>query len=239
MTFNRAGDVNADALHILFLLYGDPGAGKTHAACQAPRPLVVLTERNGMTTIRRSNPDALVVEVTDVSQLREIVIMATKGELPDGRRSLVIDSLTEVQRLFRDEIMASKGGASPTFSLQDWGVLAEKMRRLMRSLRDVPYHVVATCLAEAKQNDDGVRFVRPQFEGQKTSSEIAQYFNGVAFLYKKASRGEDGDQGVQHLAMFDGPSRYTTKPCHPIAGLIEPDVAGWFAQLGSNTADEA
>jgi hypothetical protein len=229
--------MHPDNLHISFLLYGDPGAGKTHAAAQAPRPLVLLTERNGLTTIRRASPDALVVEVNTVDALREVLGMAMRGQLPDNRRSLVIDSLTEVQRLFRDDIMASKPAGQP-FSLQDWGTMAERMRRFMRTLRDVPYHVVCTALAEAAVNDaDGVRYVQPAFDGKKTGSEVAQYFNGVGYLFKRQATDDNGKAVVLHQAMFDGPTRYTCKPCHPVAGVVEPDVPRWFAMLGGNDND--
>jgi hypothetical protein len=233
VSINRAGDVPADNLHIGFLLYGDPGAGKTHAASLAPRPLVLLTEKNGMTTIRRANPDALVVEVSNVADLREVVGMAMRGDLPDRRRSLVVDSLTEVQRLFRDDIMASKP-AGQTFSLQDWGTMAEKMRRFMRTLRDIPYHVVATALAENVTSDaDGVRYVQPAFDGKKTGNEVAQYFNGVAYLFKRQAQDDDGNNVVLHQAMLDGPTRYTCKPVHPVTGVMEPRLDQWFATLAN------
>ena len=231
LSFTRAGDLSATDLHVLMLLYGDPGAGKTHAACLAPRPLVLLTERNGMTTIRRSNADALVVEVTNATDLGQIIKMAMDGKLPEKRRTLVIDSLTECQRLIKDEIMASKPKGAP-FSLQDWGVMHERWRRFMRALRDVPYHVVCTALSEAVVSEaDGVRYVQPAFEGRKTGSEVAQYFNAVGFCYKANSTDENGLSKVEHRCMFEGPSRYTLKPCDPLTGTQEPRPDVWLQQL--------
>ena len=231
VTITRAGDMDPQSLHIGFLLYGDPGAGKTHAACQAPSPLVLLTEKNGITTVRRSNPDAQVVLVNHVNELREVLGMAMKGALPSGCQTLVVDSLTEVQRLFRDDIMAGKPAGQP-FGIQDWGTMAERMRRFMRTLRDVPYSVVATALAESVVSEaDGVRYIQPQFEGKKTGTEVAQYFSGVAYMFKRQTADDDGNQTVIHQAMLDGPSRFTVKPCHPIAGVMEPNVGEWFATL--------
>jgi len=234
VNFQRAGDIKSESLHILFLLYGEPGTGKTHGASKAPRPLVLLTERNGLTTIRRSNPDAITVEVTNTSDLRDVMKLAVRGELPDDRRTLVVDSLTEVQRLFHDEIMSKKppGGL---FTLQDWGTLAEKMRRFMRTLRDIPYHVVATALAETITTEDAGTRIRPQFDGKKTGSEVAQYFNGVGYVFKRIMTDDAGQKTVLHQVMFDGPTQYTTKPCHPVAGIVEPNVDEWFAILSDST----
>lgn len=236
--YSRAGDVAADDLHVGFLLFGDPGAGKTHAACLAQKPFVILTEKNGLTTVRRANPDAIVTIVSCTADLREAMGLAMRAELPEGCKTLVVDGLTEVQRLFQDEIMASKRGGEP-FSLQDWGTLTDKMRRYMRTLRDLPYNVVCTALAEAQVSEaDGVRYVRPAFQGKKTSMEVAQYFNGVAYLFKRAVQGEGGADAIQHFAMLDGPSNYITKPCHPVTGVVEPRVDKWFAALaGTDNTD--
>ena len=238
--YARAGDMAADQLHAGFLLFGDPGAGKTHAACLAPKPFIVLTEQNGLTTVRRANPQAVVAVVTTVHALREILGLAIRGELPEACESLVVDSLTEVQRLFQDEIMAGKRNGEP-FSLQDWGTLTDKMRRFMRTIRDIPYNVVCTALAETRISEaDGVRYVRPAFQGKKTPMEVAQYFNGVAYLFKRATQDADGKDVVVHRAMLEGPSNYTTKPCHPVTGVVEPRVDNWFAALaGTTTADKA
>lgn len=231
VNIERAGDVKAEHLHIGFLLYGDPGSGKTHAAALAPKPLVLLTEKNGLTTIRRANPDALVVRVSNVNELRDVLKMAIQGDMPEGTQTLVVDSLTEVQRLFRDEIMSGKSPGQP-FSLQDWGSLAEKMRRFMRTLRDIPYNVVATALAESIVSDaDGVRYTQPQFDGKKTGAEVSQYFNAVAYLFKREKAGENGERSIVHQAMLEGPSRYTCKPCHPVSGVRAPDVDNWFKML--------
>ena len=237
VTFTKASEMAE--LNAGFLLFGDPGAGKTHACSTAPAPFVVLTERNGLTTIKRANPDAVVAIVTSASDLRDVMRLAVDGSLPAGSRTLVVDSLSEVQRLFKDEIMTGKG-AGEKFSLQDWGTLTDKMRRFVRTLRDVPYSVVATALAESQVSEaDSVRYVRPAFEGKKTSTEMAQYFNGVAYLFKRMSKDDQGKDVALHRAMFDGPSNYVTKACHPLAGVMETDVGQWFALLDGNTNSAA
>jgi hypothetical protein len=238
VNYERAGDVPDDDLHVSFLIFGDPGAGKTHAASLAPRPFVVLTEQNGLTTIRRANPDAVVAIVKNVAELREVLGLAVRGELPEGCLTLVIDGLTEVQRLFQDEILAGKRG-NEGMSLQDWGTLTDKMRRFMRTLRDLPYGVVATALSEANVSEaDGVRYVRPSLQGKRTAAEVAQYFNGVAYLFKRATKDAEGKDAVVRRAMFDGPSNYVCKPCHPLTGVVEPRVDNWFAALAADANNE-
>jgi hypothetical protein len=226
-----AGDMDASEINAKVMLFGDPGAGKTWAAVTAPKPLVLLTEQNGVTSIRESNPDARIAYVSDIGGVREILSMAYKGELKDmGVRTIVIDSLTEVQRLFKDEIIEQKS-ADNEFTLRDWSILTEKMRKFMRTIRDLPYHVVCTALAKSElEETTGVRYVVPAFEGKKTAAEVAQYFNAVGYMAKKEV-DEDGTKKIIYRAVLEGPSRFMTKPCFPLTGVQEPDMGKWFKAL--------
>lgn len=227
----RAGDI--EHLYAKMLIFGDPGTGKTHGISLAPNPFILLTERNGLTTVKRANPDATVAVCDDIGGVREVIGMAVRGELPGGCKTLGIDGLTEIQRMFKDEIMAAKNTKDAQFSLQDWGTLANKMRQLMRTIRNLEYNVVATALAETTTDDAGVRYMRAQFEGKKTSNEIAQYFNGVAYFYKRTRTGDNDEEVVTHYAMFDGPSNYVTKACHPLKGTMNTDIGEWYNLLAN------
>ena len=148
VSFERAGDMSGDRMHYKILLWGNSGAGKSWAAASSGGGdvFILATERNALQSIKHSNPDARVLYAGDVAGVRDVLKAAMTGELAEaGARVLVIDSLTEVQRLIKDEIIASKGGADLT--IQDWGTLTEKMRRLLRTIRDLPFHVVCTALA--------------------------------------------------------------------------------------------
>lgn len=235
-------------LHVGLLLYGDVGVGKTHAVSLAPKPLVLLTEKNGLATIKVSNPDAHVVIVTNVQELREVIGHAMRGTLhelfggkPEDVGTFVVDGLTEVQQLFKDDINSQKKGDDQQFSVRDWGTLADKMRFFMRTLRDLPYATVCTALVnQIMLEGDPTKYMRPLFQGKKTASEVAQYFSGVAYLFKRMVKEGDGDDAkevVKRLAMFDGPSRYTCKPLHHLNGVVELDVNDWFVTLAQLAKD--
>lgn len=260
----RAGDTKPEDVNPCIFLYGPPGAGKTWAACAGGRPLVALTERNGLTTILHANPDAMIVHIEDTVKLdaqgnavkdaagipvvmkaldvlRELVIAAKSGEIRRaGYDRLVLDSLTELQRLFKDEIQAAKGTSDAEFSLQDWGTLNEKMRKFLRTLRALPLPVAATGLDEQVQDGEGTINVKPAFEGKKTSSEVAQYFNAVGFCAKRVTITGEGDKAetkAVYRVMFDGPARYMTKSCSPgVTGVQEANVPGWLNALAGITS---
>lgn len=235
LIFERAGECTA--LNYKIFIYGQSGAGKSWLASTAPNPAVLLTEENGRQSIRLSNPEALIVRATDIGAVREFIKAAAEDKLKQhGIRTIVIDSLSEVQRLMKDEIL-SKKPQGEGMSLPDWGELTERMRRFMRMLRDVPYHVVATALDAFEQEEGGVRHVFPAFEGKKLHNEVAQYFNAVGYCYKKEDKADkDGKTKVSHYCMVEGPSRIQVKPCAPLTGILQAPMSDWFDKLAAGNA---
>lgn len=215
------------------LIYGQSGAGKSWLASTAPAPFVLLTEENGRQSIRQSNPLARVVRASDIGTVREFMRAAAEDKLRAlGCQTIVIDSLTEVQRLMKDEILAKKPQGEG-MALQDWGELTERMRRFMRLVRDVPYHVVATALEATSDEEGGPRHVFPSFEGKKLHNEVAQYFNAVGYCFKKERASGDGSRAVDHACMVEGPSRFLVKPCSPLTGVLQAPMTTWFDRLAS------
>jgi hypothetical protein len=238
LRFDQAGD--SPESHVFKgLVYGQSGAGKSWLAATAPSPFIMLTEENGRQSIRQSNPKARVVRANDIGAVREFLRAAAEDRLRAlGCQTIVIDSLTEVQRLMKDEILAKK----PTgegMALQDWGELTERMRRFMRMLRDVPYNVVATALEATSEEDGGPRNVFPSFEGKKLHNEVAQYFNFVGYVFKKEKAGADGQRAVEHAVMLEGPSRFLVKPCSPLTGVLQGPMGPWFDRLTAGGSVDA
>jgi hypothetical protein len=235
MELTKAGDMGA-LVHVKTLLHGNSGAGKTWASVSAPAPFVLLTEANGLASIRNANPDAVVVHATDMGVVREFFAEALSGTFADqGCKTIIVDSLTEIQRMMRDEIMAGRQNYAD-FSMKDWGELTERMRRFVRILRDVPYHVVATALSQVTEDDQGVRHILPQFQGRAIPNEIAGYFSLVGYVYKREVEDEAGDRVILHQTMLEGPSRIMCKPCGSLGGIVDTDVTEWIRQISGEEA---
>jgi len=245
--FKRGRDVSTAELYYKLLLYGDSGGGKTWLAATAPDPVILLTERNGEQSIRLSAPDAPYVYVSNVNECREFLDVANDGAWGDlfkgaefegyVPRTLVVDGLTEIQRLIKDSMQEERGDGE--FSIRDWGLLNEKVRGTLRMLRDMPYNVVATALAEVATAEE-IRYVRPAFQGKQLPNEAAQFFNAVGYVYKRPKGGARGKTAeMEHVTMFDGPARTQCKSCYPLGGQrVNRDmegkgqtVADWFDEL--------
>jgi len=231
LVLQRAGDMG-ELVHVKILLHGNSGAGKTWASTTAPNPYFLLTEANGLPTIRQANPDAIVVHATNMNVVREFFTEAMSGGLPDCK-TIVVDSLTEIQRMMRDEIMVGRENYAD-FSMKDWGELTERMRRFVRLLRDLPYHVVATALASVTEDDEGTRHIIPQFQGRAIPNEIAGYFSVVGYVFKREVENEGGEKEILHRIMVEGPSRILCKPCAPLTGIVEGDMSDWIQQIAGD-----
>ena len=205
MPIIKAGTANLSA-PIKVLIYGDSGAGKTTLAASSPRPLFLLTERQGVPSISAENPDALIMFIETADHLRQAILQAKTGKI-EGQTfdTLIVDSLTEAQRMVRDEILIKSRRTEMT--LQDWGKLADKTRALIRALRDLPCPVVCTALMEDQMIEGtGQRNVYPLFAGKKTKSEIAQWFTIIGCLYRKDAKVEDGKTVAERHLMLDASS---------------------------------
>tara|TARA_R100001510_G_C7654748_1_gene213551 strand:- start:834 stop:1529 length:696 start_codon:yes stop_codon:yes gene_type:complete len=214
--------------HIKCLVYGDSGAGKSFLAVTAPKPLVLLTEPNGQTSIMHSNPNADLLHISSVKLLGDVLNSITNEPAQWAQYdTIVIDSLTEVQRLCKDDL--TNKGRHP-MKLQDWGKLADYMRRFIRALRQVPKHIVCLALLETTfEEGSGTRHLRPAFDGKKTSGEIAQFFNFVGFLYPAQNKE---DQKTSRYLMLEGNQNVLCKPTYPLTGTIkDPNLTKIFNQI--------
>lgn len=244
LNWSKVGSLDASDVKVKALIYGDSGSGKTHCASTAPKPCFLLTEANGLPTIRAANPDAVVVQANDMETVRAFFKAAMDGTLAKetGCETIVLDSLTELQRMLRDEIVASRKGTvgGEQFSLQDWGTLTDRMRKMVRTVRDLPFHIVCIALA-ASENDEttGQRYTQPSFDGRKLPNEIAGYFSLVGFVYRDRAKSDDGTITINHRVLLQGPPSLLTKALPGLDAIEQPNVSAWLRKLnGAPTADE-
>jgi len=230
LKYQTVSELGTENIHAKILAYGDSGAGKTYLGCTAPKPCVLLTEPNGMLTIAAANPHAVVVQANTLATVQDFMRDAMDGSLREatGCDTIVIDSLTELQRMLRDDIMASKGGGGSgntqvRWTLEDWSTLTDRMRKLLRMIRDLPFHVVAIALAETTTDDQDTRYVLPSFQGKKLANEVAGYFSMVTYVYRQMETLEDGTQELRHKCLMRGPSTYITKTVPGLESLEEPN----------------
>lgn len=183
------------------VIHGESGAGKSYFAGTAPGPRLVLDAEGGSRFIKQNrrkvtwNPlteeppkadgswDACFVNVLSWKQLYAAYQWLASGK--HDFNSVVLDSLTEVQKRLVDDIA---GVEQPT--LQDWGTIGRNLEDMIRKFRDLTFHetnpinVIMLCLSHLRDNE-----TRPFLKGQ-IELTLPAFVDVVGYLYTEVSTTE-------------------------------------------------
>lgn len=192
--------------YLNLLMYGHPGSGKTFLAGTAQdheltKPVLILDVEGGTTTLR-GRKDIDVIQVRSPQHIKEIHDKLREDN--DGYyRTVVIDSLTELQkldmRMIMEEVVRQRPGQDIDVpSQREWGKSNEHIRRIVRAFRDLPMNTIFTALmVEYKDEKTGTVTYYPSLPG-KLKSEAPGFLDIVGYLYVTAE-GDDLIRRIQFL----------------------------------------
>ena len=254
-------DDAADEQHWNIALVGQGGTGKTTMGVSAPRPLILLSERQGMPSIKAAAkrmgvpmPPVLLVEEAD--DYRK-ALRALRGprdkpfkvegvmELPVEQwpQTVVIDSLTDacdvMVRQIRDQAPQRKGrDGLPVDAQRFWGVLIDRCVGLIKSFRDLPMNVVFLCLMsdKTKEDDDGKmleRIIQPKLATKDMANTLCAAVNVMGYTY----RAMDAQKNPQYGVVTIGPEGMLTKPCEPLQKREVANLTSWIDRLNGHLED--
>jgi hypothetical protein len=177
--------------YINMLIYGEPGAGKTWLCGSAQlseytKPTLFIDVEGGVTTVRHWG-DIDVVQVRTLEQLNE-VHGALARDMDSHYKTVIIDSLTELQKLDMSNIMLERWKDKPDRIDRDvpdmyaWGKSGNRLRLMIRKFRDLECHVICTCLLASEKEDSTAKlFFYPSLPG-KLRAELPGFFDIVGYL---------------------------------------------------------
>lgn len=181
------------------VVHGESGAGKSFFGGTTPSPRLVLDAEGGSGFIKNNkrrktwNPlagpppeddgtwDACFVDVLDWATFHAAYQWLASGQHPF--KSVIIDSLTEVQKRLVDDIA---GIDQPT--LQDWGTIGRHFEDMVRKFRDLKRHptmpisVLMLCLSHLRDGE-----TRPFLKGQ-IELGLPAFVDVVGYLYAEADQ---------------------------------------------------
>lgn len=215
--------------HINMLVYGEPGCGKTVLAGSASKveemsPVVLIDIEGGTMSLNDFYPDVEVLRVKTWKDLQLVYDALYKGE--GGYKTVILDSLTEAQKLSMADIMKQARREDPSIDpdvpgIRHWGKNIEQTRRMVRGYRDLPMNVIFTALAESDKDNRGKTVYRPMLSG-KVKGEIPGFMDIVMFMYVKMS----GDNVKRLLLTGSTDAAMAKDRSNRLPGIVEDPTMG-------------
>lgn len=162
--------------NLTMVIHGESGAGKTYLANTAPGPRLFIDAEGGTKFLQSEmvgwnvkdepptvgDDTTVVVTIKNFSDLAKVYAWLQSGK--HCFRSVILDSLTELQKRCFDNI---SGNEAP--DQRAWGEVLRKMEGLVRSFRDLTLPnghegIDAVIIVCGSQSKEGV--IRPHVQGQ-------------------------------------------------------------------------
>ena len=214
------------------LVYGDPGVGKTVLAATAMavpslREVLFINVESGILSITDAEEIGVpeLPDIKDFNSFKELedifLFLVTQ---PHGYKTVVVDSLSELQKYNLDSIVgekmgkASKSGQTRTSPddiwQEDYGESTQNMRRVVRRFRDLPMNVIFTCHAVTSQDESKKEVIRPALT-PKLCTSVEGYVDVVGYLYTKEVVTTDGEESLVRKLLVQPYGKFHAKDRSP------------------------
>lgn len=187
------------------LVYGDPGVGKTVFSCSGDKVIFIDVEGGSLSVQQRIKDKKVVKKKFETFDEIESFVRSLREKGPGKADTLVIDSVTELQKKLMDSIVANhpevKRPYGDGLTVGDWGYNTERMRRFIRMARDLDMNVIFTALSMDEKNEiTGAVKTMPKMSS-KLAADVCGYVDIVGYLYVDTVQESDEDGNVTETSL--------------------------------------
>ena len=231
--------------HFNMMIYGKSGVGKTrlvgsaHAVPDMRRVLYIDIE-GGVMTLRKEFPEVERVRITTWKEMQAVYDALFAGG--HGFQTVILDSLTEIQKFNMDEIMRKliedkDERDMDVPSLREWGKNLEQTRRFVRAFRDLPLNVLFTALVREDKDRLQRPINLPSLSG-KMAGEVAAFLDIVLYYSMKEATvgGEETQVRVLQSAATESTIAKDRSGLLPPV-LINPDMSDLYDIIVRKTSE--
>jgi hypothetical protein len=213
------------------LVFGPSGQGKTTflgSAMDDPRtrPMLLLDFEGGSHVLKGMPSEPDVVKVNSWKTYNEVYRYLSKDQ--HSYRSLGIDSVSEtnIWALLRSiEDTDFKRADPDALTQQDYGKVLVQMRRMLRTFRDLPMHVIYTATADDDVEPRVGLMRKPAMSG-KLKEEVPALMDVVTYLAIENYKDEQGEEHKRRILLLHDIPKYRIKVRTP-----------WGAEVASTIED--
>ena len=180
-------DPTPKKLKIKMALHGASGVGKTRLASDIARhfkTFYMSSEKSEATFYSNPNFDQIrenldLMHLSSWSDVQEA--FGYISENPDKYDWVIADSLTEINRIVKDNILIDS--KDETLSMRQWGKVSVRMEKFVRYLRDLPTNILFICLTTGEENKlTGEVKMYPSLTG-KLKEELSGFTDITGYMY--------------------------------------------------------
>lgn len=180
-----------------FLIYAEPGAGKTSLARTIKEPTVIVSAEAGLLPLKDHDIDVLDISQDDegnmipkekrVDRIMEIYKFLCTEEAKKKYKWVFIDSITEISQNMSEKLKLEFPDKKDGFSR--WGEYSDRMRSMIKAFRDLPHYNVVMVALSVNEKDENARRVTSVDVSGKIGDQLPAYFDEVFYIWV-SSEGE-------------------------------------------------